>query len=312
MRNCWKICKICYHEKGGNAVEQRCCVLRVAHTLGLHPEPHHHHNGFQFLFITKGGCHIRVGREYFDAMAGDLVVFSNLELHDVQPAVQPYERYHLLLSPDHLPEELGDRRLLGILLGAPRVSHLGGKEQVAAEIFADLLKEYEGNAPLREQWMACQVKRLLLLLYRCNIREGRDLLPEAATAASGLAWAVKEYLELHCREPVVLSQLAQRFFTSSSHLSHLFKRETGYNPKQYLQLCRLAAARNLLLESDSSVLEVSQKAGFSDINNFIRYFKRETGMTPGQYRRCGGHMPPQIPSPPPSLSPSPAGDSANQ
>ena len=269
-------------------MEERCCVLNVRRSLGTQPEPHHHHNGYQFLFVRQGECRVRVGQESFPVQAGDLVIFSHLEIHDVQPVKEPYERYHMLLSPNHLLEEFSDRRLLGILLNCAsngyRLNHLDTYADMADGIFQELLTEFEGSAPVREQWLGCLVKKLLLLLCRCH----QEMLPEEAkteTAVSSLVWSVKEYLELHCSEPLAMSLLAEKFYTSPSHLTHLFKRETGYNPKQYLQLCRLAMARMLLLESEDSVLEISQKAGFSDINNFIRYFKRETGLTPGQFRR---------------------------
>jgi len=269
-------------------MEERCCVLNVRHAIGTQPEPHHHHSGYQFLFVRQGSCRVRVGQESFEASAGDLVIFSHLEIHEVQPLSEPYQRYHMLLSPIHLHEEFGDRRLLGILLNCAsngyRLNHLGSYIGGAEEIFRELLTEFEADAPMRAQWLGCLVKKLLLLLCRCH----QEALPgneREETAVSSLVWAVKEYLEVHCTEPLIMSKLAERFYASPSHLTHLFKRETGYNPKQYLQLCRLALARMMLLESDDSVLEISQRAGFSDINNFIRYFKRETGLTPGQYRR---------------------------
>lgn len=273
-------------------MEEACCVLQVRYAAGPQPEPHHHHSGYQFLFIRRGRCRIRAGQEFLEATAGDLVIFSHLEMHDVQPLQQPYERYHMLLSPYKLPETLGDQRLLGILLNCAsngfRLTHLAEGAAFASSIFERLLHEYQGSAPMREEWLDCLVKQLLLLLYRCKRRDAPAEEGTPEPAASRLVWSVKEFLELHCTEPLVISRLAEQFYASASHLTHLFKRETGYNLKQYLQLCRLAEARRLLLESEDSVLEVSQKAGFSDINNFIRYFKRETGLTPGQYRRQRG------------------------
>ena len=120
-------------------MEERCCVLNVRRALGTQSEPHHHHNGYQFLFVKQGECRVRVGQESFSVHAGDLVIFSHLELHDVQPVQEPYERYHMLLSPHHLLEEFGDRRLLGLLLNCAsngyRLTHLGSYADVADGIF---------------------------------------------------------------------------------------------------------------------------------------------------------------------------------
>ena len=47
---------------------------------------------------------------------------------------------------------------------------------------------------------------------------------------------------------------------------------------------RLACAKDLLVHTALPISEVAFRAGFSDVNNFIRTFRRETGMTPLRYR----------------------------
>ncbi|MBP3311438.1 MAG: helix-turn-helix domain-containing protein, partial [Butyricicoccus sp.] len=45
-----------------------------------------------------------------------------------------------------------------------------------------------------------------------------------------------------------------------------------------------AYAKELLAESSLPVAEVAYRAGFTDVNNFIRTFKRDAGRTPLRYR----------------------------
>ena len=160
---------------------------------------------------------------------------------------------------------------------------MGEWQARAQAIFAEMEEEYR-NREQRElsgEWLTCCIRELLILLYR--------LCSSSYTfihTSHGHIWEVKQYIEQHCtEEDLSISAVAQTFYSSIYYLTHTFKKVTGYTPKQYLQLCRLAAARELLYETDYNITEISQKAGFSDINNFIRYFKREVGVTPGQYRK---------------------------
>ena len=42
--------------------------------------------------------------------------------------------------------------------------------------------------------------------------------------------------------------------------------------------------RNLLEETDQSLTDIAQAAGFYDFSHFFHTFRRERGLTPAQYR----------------------------
>ena len=72
---------------------------------------------------------------------------------------------------------------------------------------------------------------------------------------------------------------------SSSRFRHLFKKETGFSPTQYVKLIRLRHARQLLEKSSLSVKEVMAAAGMNDLSHFVRDFKSMYGFTPTEIRR---------------------------
>ncbi len=78
---------------------------------------------------------------------------------------------------------------------------------------------------------------------------------------------------------------ARDFYLSPSYVSHAFRDRTGYSPKQYLVLCRLFYARELLLTTTQSVSQIAVRCGFGEVNNFIRTFRKHTDTTPAKYRR---------------------------
>jgi AraC family transcriptional regulator len=69
------------------------------------------------------------------------------------------------------------------------------------------------------------------------------------------------------------------------YFATLFKKSTGLSPHRYILHRRVSRARQLLQNTDLSVLDVSLDLGFQHQNNFARAFRRVTGMTPTGFRQ---------------------------
>jgi len=64
-----------------------------------------------------------------------------------------------------------------------------------------------------------------------------------------------------------------------------FKAATGRLPNAYLQMLRIAAAKEMLEEGRLPVQNICETIGYENIAFFRDVFKRHTGMTPAEYRR---------------------------
>ena len=53
---------------------------------------------------------------------------------------------------------------------------------------------------------------------------------------------------------------------------------------EYLTELRIAEAKRLLLETESSVVDICQQTGYSHVSYFIKLFQKYVGMTPAKYR----------------------------
>jgi transcriptional regulator GlxA family with amidase domain len=87
---------------------------------------------------------------------------------------------------------------------------------------------------------------------------------------------------LHQEIPVC--QMAHRVNLTASHLSRLFKAETGLSPNKYLKVLRMEKAKVLLESTFLNIKEIMNKVGVRDESHFVRDFKNICGKTPGQYR----------------------------
>jgi AraC-like DNA-binding protein len=64
-----------------------------------------------------------------------------------------------------------------------------------------------------------------------------------------------------------------------------FKDFTDKTPSEYLTDKKLEYAKNLLLTTNDSVLDVSLIVGFDSVSHFIKIFKAKYGITPLQLRK---------------------------
>jgi len=82
-----------------------------------------------------------------------------------------------------------------------------------------------------------------------------------------------------------IRDLAAKLSMSESALSKRFKAETGITLGQYMDHLLFQEAQRLLLSTDDTIAQISDKLGFCDQFYFSRYFKQRQNETPSQYRK---------------------------
>lgn len=82
-----------------------------------------------------------------------------------------------------------------------------------------------------------------------------------------------------------VSTLAGLCGMSAATFRRVFTKTIGLPPRDYILSSSMRKARQLLLTTDSSILEIGLSTGFEDISGFNRCFSSHVGMTPSEYRR---------------------------
>lgn len=111
-----------------------------------------------------------------------------------------------------------------------------------------------------------------------------ELLPQEEQYSVTVSTAVR-YIQDNYQDRVSLSEVANAVHLNPTYLSHIFHKETGITFSEYLISCRINKAKELLINSNAKVKEISSLSGFSNHRNFIKMFKNVTGMTPQEYRK---------------------------
>lgn len=72
---------------------------------------------------------------------------------------------------------------------------------------------------------------------------------------------------------------------SRGHINRTFRQYLNLTPTDYVNHIRLNHAKNLLLTTSLSIIDIALGAGFQNISHFNHLFRRHFGMAPGELRR---------------------------
>lgn len=97
--------------------------------------------------------------------------------------------------------------------------------------------------------------------------------------------SAKEYISKNYQDfNLSLNSVSAAIDINPSYLSRLFKNNLGIRFTEYLNTYRINRSIELLKQTKESVQSISEKTGFSSVQNYIRVFKKFTGYTPKQFR----------------------------
>ncbi|MDF0594908.1 GlxA family transcriptional regulator [Psychromarinibacter halotolerans] len=92
-------------------------------------------------------------------------------------------------------------------------------------------------------------------------------------------------MEKNIEEPISPATLARDVGMSTRQLERLFRRYLNRSPKRYYMELRLQKARNLLMQTDMSVINVALACGFASPSHFSKCYRAHYSTTP--YRERG-------------------------
>lgn len=169
--------------------------------------------------------------------------------------------------------------------------NLSGSDFPLARHFrADFREMLFEQCTQREGWetiMLSCLGQLAVRAMRLTQRPGDTFHPAFEKESSG-AERVASYvrrLQSTFYGQKTLEDAAQATGLSRRQFTELFRKITNQSWKEYLQKLRLSHARDLLEQTDKSVVAVAFESGFEDLSHFHRVFKHAFDLSPLAYRK---------------------------
>ena len=111
------------------------------------------------------------------------------------------------------------------------------------------------------------------------------------TSARPAMVEVVSLMEANIEEPLSLDELAQLSNSSPRQLQRMFKEHMGMSPTHYYLTLRLRKARELLRQTDMSILSITVACGFQSACHFSKTYREIFSVAPSTERRQQATVP---------------------
>ncbi|MFP2958519.1 AraC family transcriptional regulator [Myxococcus sp. 1LA] len=272
-----------------------------------------------FYVLAQGHMRLRVEGvdSTFHVSAGDVVLVPQGSPHVLDDGSR-----RTLASRDFIPAErlrspvTGARRLGGegpvstlitgcfrfnagmqspLLSSLPPAIHLSAREPQVASWLSSTVRLIDAESQARKPGSALVLGRLADVLL---VQAFRARAESAAAEGAGLQalsdptiGAALGLMHGRLSEPWTVERLAASVGVSRSGFAARFHQLVGEPPLQYLARWRMAKAAQWLRETQDTLPEVAERAGYVSPVAFNKAFKRWHGVGPGGYRRTHGAAP---------------------
>ncbi len=146
---------------------------------------------------------------------------------------------------------------------------------VIKQTIAYIQKKHEQESFLRRFQTIGNDKQMLAELVAGKLQ------PNSKTKYLDLAL---QKIRENCTQDITFKSISESLHISERYLGKLFKENTEYTFLEYLTICRIAKAVDLLDNSDMKVYEIAANIGYTDTRYFSSLFKKILGVTPSEYK----------------------------
>ncbi len=246
----------------------------------------HFHEDVEFLLPVSCGDEMFVENDVYPLQPGVMFVMPDATLHKTL-AHSSYERYVLHISTPVLSRlSTSQTNFLEQINKAEYIIQLGDSTSYFIELLQKLERAHESHGNGFGEDLEQVILLMTFLIEALSLTNKRKKSEKSIGLESHSLQIdqVLSYLQEHMSEKITLDLIADRFYVSKFHLSHCFKRATGFSIMEYLISSRILKARQLLREG-MRVQDVGEAVGFQSNEHFIRTFSAITGTSPKQYTR---------------------------
>ena len=242
----------------------------------------HKHSGIlELLYIAEGEGRYIVGNRNYVVRSGDLVICNAETVHGEAPfqehSIQTYCIALSNLNLEYLPKGTIIERAKKPIISLGKFEHLIATTMpIIYELFAE-----------KKNYILCKQLAISILMVVQTILKEHNLQNKFIVEQKNenMVRKLTDYLDNNFTENITLEKLSETMHMSISHISHLFKRETGLSPMQYVIHRRIGEAQSLLAETDLPIKHIEEQLGFGSSCHLTAMFKKYVGLSPREYRK---------------------------
>ncbi|MCL2003022.1 MAG: AraC family transcriptional regulator [Oscillospiraceae bacterium] len=251
----------------------------------------HFHPEFEIYYLLDGERYYFIEDKTYAIGRGSLVIIDAMQIHKTTALGKAaHDRFLIELAPEPFAAFFGG--LCGTAPHSVFAEHTGvwmldGEGQRVVEgLLREITLEFKEQRPHYQALVMMKIAELLLFVTR--------LKPRGRTAAGAPAPqmpkhiqvnGVTDYISTHYDKVKSLDEICKRFFINKSYLCRIFKEVTGSTVQEYIHICRVKKAQELLEDGGMNVTRIASALGYGTVTHFERVFRKYTETTPLKYRK---------------------------
>ncbi|MNH81282.1 Transposon Tn10 TetD protein [compost metagenome] len=222
-----------------------------------------------------------------DVTKGDFFLTTSAVPYEMRwqvTSVEPFVVMHIYLGLPLLERAIQEtgKHVTGSI-GLREIS--GGRDETLSLLFEQFRVELRSRGETSPLLMQGIAQCIAVHLARHYLDAQADNIVQRNALPAFKLRRVVNAMEQSLGETFCLGDLATAAGMSEYHFSRLFKRATGLSPSRYFIRLRMTKARQLLIETDMSIIDAGLEVGYSSASHFSQAFKREVGVPPSHYRK---------------------------
>lgn len=248
---------------------------------------HNHEDELEISLITEGNGVRLSGEKRYSIQKGDLLIYNPGVLHEENTERGNTLNYACMIQGMKLTD-LPSNVLLPE--GEYPVLHTENQFEILKTLFELICLQLQerpvGFAETVNGLTYTLITVIVGLLEERRQGETKELQKKENSDRNYVCELARQYIDKNYTKEITLEKISRAVHVSSSHLSHVFKREMGYSPMQYVNMRRFGEAQFLLMSTHERITDIALKTGFESPNNFYKMFMKQMGMSPSDFRNA--------------------------
>lgn len=183
-------------------------------------------------------------------------------------------KVHDLKIPEDVAAIGVDNDILSCDLCEPPLSSIALNTEKAGYEAAELLDRLMHGEPMKGQKIVVKPTHVVT-------RRSTDILSiRDADVSEALAFIRKS-----CYEPITVEDVVKAVSVSRRVLEKRFRKVLNRSVLQEIRRARTDAAARMLIETEMSIAQISEKLGYTETAHLSRYFHKEKGLSPIAFRK---------------------------
>jgi AraC-like DNA-binding protein len=236
----------------------------------------------ELIYLLNGNARIVLDGETVSLVQGDFLIVDTNQVYELH-CKESFMQIRVRVSREFLLERAGNR-MYRCNRGELTKEQLEPYLKIC-DLFKELVPLYihePDGYRLRTEAIVLQI--LYEMVRHFSIELYPDDLPEVSKDRERIREILK-YIEEHYAEPMPLAQIAGEFGLSREYFSRLFRKSIGIPFSQHLSRVRIAHIYRDLFATDTPVMELIERHGFTNYKLFSHMFRELYGMTPREVRK---------------------------